>query len=140
MPSRRWDADAPRAPAGLESSLRRPPRPALPPACGVLGSLRGRSPAKPPGSGLRVTRLMGPRNRLVPSPPDSASSCLLPAGPGVWRPSALGRAEAPQDVTFPPFPSRFHVLLHVAVVRRPWVNCCVSTPKEGANAIYFLVR
>ncbi|CAI9178018.1 unnamed protein product [Rangifer tarandus platyrhynchus] len=81
-----------------------------------------------------------PRNCLVPSPPDCASSCLLPAGPGVWRPSPLGRAEAPSDVTFPPFPSHFHVLLHVAVVRRPWVNCCVSAPKKGSNAIFSLVR
>ena len=78
---------------------------------GAAPGLECGTPAKPPGSGFRVTRLTGPRNRLVSSPPDSASSCLLPAGPGVWRPSALGRAEAPQNVTFPPFLYHFSVLL-----------------------------
>ncbi|XDA88167.1 hypothetical protein R6Z07M_017837 [Ovis aries] len=52
---------------------------------GAAPGLECGTPAKPPGSGLRVTRLTGPRNRLVSSPPDSASSCLLPAGPAASR-------------------------------------------------------
>lgn len=87
--------------------------------------------AKPPGSGLRVTR----GTAWCPHPQTAPLPACSPPGQVCGVP-----APGPSDVTFPPFPSHFHVLLHVAVVRGPWVNCCVSAPKEGSSAIFSLVR
>ena len=91
-----------------------------------------RAPGHPPDRAAEPLGALRPRQRLfLPAP--RRARCVASQRPG----PSLGASG--RDLSSLPL-SHFHVLLHVAVVRRPWVNCCVSAPKEGSNAIFFLVR